>query len=477
MEILRRAVLAVALIAGVAAAAGAAPPSGAAAGKSGAATPGTATAKSAQARTPSATGGQHVDGVAAVVNDEVILQSDVEEQLYLLLARAQQQPDSDMVDTLRRQVMDQLIDDKLIVAEAKRQGLTVSDVEVDRVVEQQLAQKVQELGGEQAFREQLRRENTTEDRLREKYHHDVRLQMLGQRLLAKQFPSRAVPQAEAEAFFKANPSKFPKAPAEVRLSVIQIPVTPDSAASAKGRDAVLEARKRIEGGEKFAKVAADVSDDPNSARSGGDLGFFTQGSMEPAIDKAAFSLKLGKLSDPVLTPYGWHILEVIERDTLKTRAGRDSLGHDGKPLLEAHARHILIRVPVTDDDAKRAKKLADRVRAEALKGTDFATLVRRYSKYQGAQSADGDVGFVSMASLQPAIRAGLDTLEVGQISDVLPNQAGYNIFKVTDRKPEHTYNLEEIRDELPDAVPQIQFKEKYDIWMKGLRGKASIEYR
>ena len=117
------------------------------------------------------------------------------------------------------------------------------------------------------------------------------------------------------------------------------------------------------------------------------------------------------------------------------------------------------------------------MRAEALKGTDFATLVRRYSKYQGAQSADGDVGFVSMASLQPAIRAGLDTLEVGQISDVLPNQAGYNIFKVTDRKPEHTYNLEEIRDELPDAVPQILFKEKYDIWMKGLRGKASIEYR
>ena len=167
----------------------------------------------------------------------------------------------------------------------------------------------------------------------------------------------------------------------------------------------------------------------------------------------------------------------MERDTLKTRAGRDSLGRDGKPLLEAHARHILIRVPVTDDDAKRAKKLADRVRAEAVKGTDFATLVRRYSKYQGAQSADGDVGFVSMASLQPAIRAGIDSLEVGQISEVLPNQAGYNIFKVTDRKPEHAYTLEEIKDELPDAVAQMQFKDKYGAWMKGLRGKASIEYR
>jgi peptidyl-prolyl cis-trans isomerase SurA len=420
---------------------------------------------------------QRVDGIAAVVNEEAILESDVEEQLYLLLMRAQQQPDSQVVDTLRHQVLEQLIDDKLIVAEAQRQGLTVSDTEVNRAVDQQLAQKVQELGGEQQFREQLRRENTTEDRLREKYRKDVRLQMLGQRLLAKQFPPKKVPQAEAEAYFKAHAAKFPKAPAEVRLSVIQIPVLPDSAASAKGRAEVLAARKRIEGGEKFAKVAAEVSDDPNSARSGGDLGFFTIGTMEPAIEAAALNLKPGKLSDPVLTPYGWHILEVMERDTLKTRAGRDSLNRDGKPLLEAHVRHILVRVPVTDDDAKKVRKLADRVRSEAVKGTNFATLVRRYSKYQGPQGEDGDVGFVSMASLQPVIRAGVDTLEIGEISAVLPNTSGFNIFKLTDRKPEHAYTLEEIKEDLPEAVAQIQFKDRYDTWIKGLRTKASIEYR
>src|SRR5436190_14276477 len=90
---------------------------------------------------------QHVDGIAAVVNEEAILESDVEEQLYMLLARAQQQPDSSMVDTLRRQVLEQLIDDKLIVAEAQHQGMTVSDNEVSRAVDQQINQKIQELGG------------------------------------------------------------------------------------------------------------------------------------------------------------------------------------------------------------------------------------------------------------------------------------------------------------------------------------------
>jgi peptidyl-prolyl cis-trans isomerase SurA len=418
-----------------------------------------------------------VDGIVAVVNDQAILESDVEEQLYLLLLRAQQQPDSTIIDTLRRQVLEQLIDDKLIVAEAQKQGITVSDAEVNRAVEQQIAQKKQELGGEQAFREQLRRENTTEERVRDTYRKDLRLQMIGQRMIGRQFPQKPVPQAEAEAYFKANPTKFPKAPPEVRLSVIQIPVMPDSAASAKGRAAAVAARKRVEAGEKFAKVAGEVSEDPNSARSGGDLGYFTQGTMEPAFDAAAFSVPVGKLSDPVLTPYGWHVLEVMERDTLKTRAGRDSLGRDGKPLLEAHVRHILIRVALTEADAERAKKVAQRVRSEAAKGTSFGTLVRRYSKYQGPQAEDGDVGFVSMGSLQPAIRAGLDSLEIGEVSEVLPNQAGFNIFKVTDRKPEHAYTLEEIRNDLPEAVGQIRFKEKYDVWIKGLRAKANIEYR
>jgi len=179
------------------------------------------------------TSAQRLDGIAAVVNDDPVLESDVEEQLYLLLQRAQSRPDSDAVDTLRRQVLDQIINDKLIVAEAKRQAIAVSDVEVERALEQQIAQKKEELGGEEAFREQLRRENTTEDKLREKYRADLKLQLMGQRLLAKQFPSKTVPAAEAEAFFKANPSRFPKAPAEVHVSVIQIPITADSAADAR----------------------------------------------------------------------------------------------------------------------------------------------------------------------------------------------------------------------------------------------------
>jgi len=420
---------------------------------------------------------QRLDGIAAVVNDEVVLQSDVEEQLYLFLSRAQAQPDSSAVDTLRRQILDQLIDEKLIVAEAKRQGMVVPEAEINKQVDEAIREAKTRIGGLEAFEAQLQRENLTEEKLRDKYRNEVRRQMTAQRLVQKQVQRKTVTPVEAEAFFKANAGKFPKIPPEVRVSVIQIPAMPDSASDQRARARALEARKRITGGEKFAKVAAELSDDPGSAQSGGDLGFFSHGSMEPVFEQAAFTQKINEVGPPVRSTFGWHVIQVLERDTLKTVARRDSLDQDGKPMLEAHARHVLIRVEVTEADVERARVLADRVRAEAAGGVDFGALVKRHSKFQGAPNPDGDLGFLSMATLQPQIRAGLDGLKPGEVSEVLTNRAGFNIFKLADRKPERDYTLEEIRPDLPAAVAQIQYREKYDLWVKGLRAKAHIEIR
>jgi peptidyl-prolyl cis-trans isomerase SurA len=412
-----------------------------------------------------------------VVNDDVVLQSDVEDQLYQFLAQSKAQPDPAEVDTLRRQVLEQLINEKLIVAEAKRAGLSASDAEINRQIDEALRQKKEALGGEAAFQEQLRAENTTEALVRERYRQQLQRELLARRMVEKALPRKTVSPSEAEAYFKLHPDKFPNRPGEVRLQVIQIPTTPDSASDAHGKAAALEARRRITSGEKFAKVAAEISEDPGSARSGGDLGFFTRGSMEPSLEDAAFSLKIGELSTPIHTAFGWHLIEVLERDTLRTRAGTDTLDAKGHAVLEAHARHILIRVPVGDADQERARAIAARVRGEGAKGTDFAALVHRYSKYAGPQDTSGDIGFVSLGTLQPAIRAGLDSLEVGQISEVLQNQIGFNIFKLLDRRPERPYTYEEIKDELPDAVSEIKMRERYEDWVKGLRAKAHVEVR
>lgn len=432
-----------------------------------------------RAATPAPEGeaGEALDQVAATVNDDVVLMSDVEEQLYLFLQRSGARPNEVNLDTLRRAILDQLIDDRLILAEAKRQNVTATDAEVAKQVDAAIADAKERLGGEAKFQEQLKQENTSEARLREKYKGELQRQIMAQRVVDKMVPKKKVPAAEAEAYFNAHKEQFPKVPGQLRLAVIQMPPAPESTEVLKAKSRIEAIRKRIVAGEKFAKVAAEVSEDPSSARSGGDLGFFTRGNMEPTVEKAALEGKLGAVSAPMLSAYGWHLIEPIERDTLKAVNGRDSLDADGAPVIEAHARHILVRVAPTEADVERTRQLAERVRGEALKGTPFGTLVRRYSKYNGPTQEDGDVGFVSLGNLQQQIREGLDSLEVGQVSDVLVNQSGFNVFKVLDRKPEREYTLEEIREELPEAVGQIQFREKYTAWVKGLRAKAQIDVK
>ena len=422
-----------------------------------------------------------LDAVAAMVNDEAVLVSDVEEQVYLFLQQLQQSggrmPDSAQVDTLRRQFLDKMIDDRVLQAEAKRQGITVSDDEVEKQVDAAIAQARERMGGEEGFQEQLKKENLTESQLRDKYRTDMRKELSVERLKQKQFPRHTITQAEAESYFLAHKDKFPRVPSELRLQVIQIPPTPDSAAVAAGLVKIQAVRKRISAGEKFAKVAAEVSEDPGSANAGGDLGFFTRGRMDKAFEDAAFSLKLNEVSAPVRSAFGWHLIQVLERDTVRTVAGKDSLDDNGKPMAEAHARHVLIRVTPTPADVERTRQLAEHVRDEAVKGMNFATLVHRYSHYAGPADADGDVGFVSLNTLQPQIRMGIDSLEVGQVSEVLPNQTGFNVFKVLDRHAERDYTVDEIRNELPDAVAQVQQQEKLDAWIKTLRAKSQIEYR
>ena len=424
---------------------------------------------------------ERLDGIAAVVNDDVVLESDVEEQLYLFVQQARIRPDSALIDSMRKEVLSQIVDFRLVVAEAKKQGLALTPTD-QRLIGEKSEESLRDTKGrfqsEEEFRQTLQRDNTTEAKLREKYRGDLSEQLLAQRLRDKQIPKRPVSAAEAEAFFRANPGKFPKVPAQVKLQVIQIPPAADSVAEAKAKAKIIDVRKRLTaGGEKFAKVAGELSEDENTARSGGDLGFLPRGALDGALDQAVADAKLHVLSPPVRSSAGWHLFEVLERDTIRTAAGSDSTDRLGKPALESHVRHILVRVALEEKDIERARQTAERVRNEAAKGGDFGALARRYSKYQGQVDPDGDLGYVSMGAFQPAIHAALDTVAVGTVSSVIENPIGFNVFKVNDRKPERTYTFEEVKDQLPGAVEEIKDRERWDTWLKTLRAKSHIEIR
>jgi peptidyl-prolyl cis-trans isomerase SurA len=411
---------------------------------------------------PPAAAGERVDGVAATVDNDVVLQSEVDEQLYLFLQQSGGRPDSSQVQQLRKDILDKLIDDRIIVGEAKRQNLTAPAAEVEKSVGDALADTKKRLGSDEAFAAELQREGLSEEELKQRYRDEVSKQLLANALLRKQLGKMEITPAEAEKYFEGNKDKFPRRPSAIKVQVIQIPIEPDTLEKAAVRRRAVDALARIKKGEPFSRLAQALSEDPGTAQSGGDLGWFKRGSLDSTFELAAFKVPVGQVSGVVQTPFGYHLIKVEEADPAKG---------------EIHARHILFRVQPSEADANRAKTQIESVRSQAVKGVDFGTLARRYSRYKGPAASDGDLGFLPLTVFSNDFRAALDTLELGEISPPLLNPQGYHLFKVNDRQAERPYLATEIKDDLPELVRQQKLKEQYDTFVAELRKKAHIEYR
>jgi peptidyl-prolyl cis-trans isomerase SurA len=403
------------------------------------------------------------DGIAAVVAGEPIFDSEVDEQLYLFFMQNGQQPDSLQALAVRKDILDKLIDEKLIVQEAKRKQVVVPDTEVDHQVADAIADAKQRLGGEAGYAAELAKEGISEGDLRERYRGEIRRQLLANQLLRKELNLKMeVTPAEAEAYFKANPGDFPKRPEEVGLAVIQIPVAPESSAVAAAKARAQGLLDRVRKGESFTRVAMEASEDPGTRASGGDLGFFGHGDLDSTFEQVAFKLKPGQISDLVRTPFGYHIIRVEEVDTTRN---------------QIHARHILVRVAPQEADQKRAETLANSVYDQAKKGADFGDLVRRNSQYKGPAGPGGNLGFLPLSAFPADFRETLSKLPIGGVSPPLSGPQGYNIFKMLDRHPERPYTLDDVKEQLPDLVRQIKLKKQYDTWVAGLRTRTHVEYK
>jgi peptidyl-prolyl cis-trans isomerase SurA len=411
---------------------------------------------------PPTTQGQKVDGVAAVVDNEVVLQSEVDEQLYLFLQQQQGRPDSSQVQQLRKDILDKLIDDRVIVSEAKRQNLTASEAEIEKNVSDAIADTKKRLGSDDAFLAELRREGMSEADLRKRYRDEVQKQLLANALLRKQLGKMEITPAEAEKYFNENKDKFPRRPSAIKAQVIQIPIEPRLAREGRGPEARSRHARPHQEGRAVLAPRADVVGRPGHRAVGRRSRLVQEGLARLDVRgrgvQGAGRPGVGRRPDAVRLP---------------PDQGRGSRPAKG----EIHARHILFRIQPTEADANRSKAQIEQIRAQAVKGVDFGTLARRYSKYKGPAGTDGDLGYLPLSVFSSDFRAALDTLELGEVSPILLNPQGFHLFKVNDRQAERAYTVDEVKQDLPELVRQQKLKEQYDTFVADLRKKAHIEYR
>ena len=406
--------------------------------------------------------------IAAIVNKEVILESDVDDQLRNAMGSMRVDPsDSVTVAKLRKDVLQQLIDEQVILAEAQRQGITIPKADLDQAVKQAIQNVRARLGTEQNFQRALGEEKTTEEQLRKKYEPEVRKQLLVMRLVGREVQSKTtVTDAEVKSYFVSQRDSLGKKPEELKLSAIVVGFEPDSIQVKRLRVRADSLRNLIVGkGRPFEEVARKFSDDPSGVR-GGDLGTFGRGEMVGEFEDVAFSLKPMDVSQPVRSRYGWHIIQVLEHF-----AKTDTTGE------RVHARHVLLQAAIKPADEERARKRALTVRDSLLKGADFAAMAKRFSMDTSTKDSGGYLGEVPVPNLPPSFREALTGLREGEVSVPLKGEAGYYVFKLGGRLPEREYRFEEIKEDLKKIVLNQKLRDAYDRWLDRIRKNVNIEVK
>ena len=320
-----------------------------------------------------------IDKVVAVVGNRPVLASQVEEEIFSRQSQGLKLPETqEALVGLRRQVVEAIIDEELLVQQAQRDtGITVTDQEIADGVEQQVRKIRANFSSELEYRSELRKAGfLTPEEYRRWLTDQQRRAALQNRLIDRlrsegKLKPVAPTEKEMRAFFEEQKGSLGSRPATISFRQIVITPKPSEEARVRARAQADSIVAELRKGADFATAAKRFSQDPGSREQGGSLNWFRRGVMVPEFERVAFGLKPGTISDPVESPFGYHIIQT-----------------ERVAPAEVQARHILLVPEIDSAHVDSARVLADSVRALAVGGASFDSLQRRY--HDGASERDGE---------------------------------------------------------------------------------------
>ena len=399
-----------------------------------------------------------VDKTVAVVGGETILLSDIEAEVQQMRAGGASS-DRDM----RCELLENMMEAKIFLMQARVDSLTVNNDMVSGNLNQRIDWFRTQLGGDEEVEKYFGKPLY---KLRQEWQKALEEQSLTEQArysIADNIPE--VTPYDVQQYMNAtDPEDLPVVPVKYQLS--QICIYPDrEAAAVSVKEKLLSLRERIMNGEKFATLARIYSEDPGSARRGGELGMASKSIFWPAFSDAAMSLRPGTISQIVETPDGFHIIEVIEKK--------------GDMF---NARHILLKPQYTAEDRTKAFTRLDSLKTKIQEGELKFDMAARFwsedpaTRTNGGQMADPSTGssYFEMDQLKPADYAAIKDLKVGEISEpvesldnegYLQGRQGnlvYKIIKVDKIIPAHTATFENDYTQILEKVQQSKQKEAID---------------
>lgn len=409
--------------------------------------------------------GDLVDRIAAVVGDSVITMTQIQERVFQLASQGQEIPTEPLAQArLQREILDQIIGEQLIVQAALRDStIQVVESDLDEMVARDIQGRASQFpGGQAAFQEALQAQGWTLASYRDFLRGQVRQQQLYQQYMAKRsrdLSGIVVLDSEIEAFFQEQEGNLGERPPTVAFTQIIVLSSPSDSAKSIARAEAVRIRGMALEGEDFAELASRFSMEPGADDSGGDLGWFRRGDMVEAFEDAAFTLPLDVISEPVETPFGFHIIKVERR-----RAG------------EVRARHILIQAEATDQDRSRAEGIANDLRARLEAGEDFTALREEFGDQQAPDSLE--YAFDQLRDLPPGFAEPLLQGDPGQVVGPIQYEAQgmlrYAVLHIQDVRQGGQYTLDEVRPQIRERLQQERLVDKI---LEELRNQTYVQIR
>ena len=407
-----------------------------------------------------ATRGELLDRVVAIVNDGVVLDSDLEKQIQAVTARLREQKlELPAQNVLRQQVLERLVLQEIQIQHAGHAGVKVSDENVNQALEDvakrnnmtlaQLPDAMAQQGIDYAtYREEIRKEIT--------------LQLLRQRDVLQHI---SITPREIDQFLDRQ-GKTPSAANEYNVSHILIAVGQEASPAqldAAGKRA-QEVYERAKGGEDFAKLALAYSNS-QTALEGGALGWRKGSELPTFLTDVVARLKPGDVSEPLRTPTGYHIIKLNEVRGATAQAVED----------QVHVRHILMKTNALADDATVRTKLAA-LRERILKGEDFAGLAQVNSEDPGSAVDGGDLGWSGPGAFAPEFEQALAPLKDNEISEPFKTQFGWHLVQMLGHR--RIDNSDELRRrQAAEAIRASKADEATELWLRQMRDEAYVEYK
>lgn len=401
-----------------------------------------------------------LDEIVAVVDKEIILKSELDLRIGIEASQKKFDP-TDVVQ--RRRVLDGMITEKLLYAQAELDTIEISDDEVTQQLDRQMTYFIQQYGSRERVEETY---GMSIEKIKREFREETKKSLMAQRVQQQKFGQIDVTRREVIEFYNIYKDSLGLIPEKYTLGHIFANPKKYSNVKDKAKKFAEKLLDSLRHGADFAKLATKYSDDPGSKAQGGDLGSVQRGVFYPEFESASFALQKNEVSKVIESPVGFHIIQLLD-----------------KKGNQIHTRHILVMIKSDDQSDLKAIEFLTDIKDSIRKEINiFEYYAKKYSDDKETAKFGGKLGTLEVSQLEQQLLSTIYSMKEGEISppkrlNTDAKNYGYHIVKLYKRVPEHVANIE---DDFDDIKRLAQFRKRenlYKEWVEELKSHIYWEIK